>query len=96
MSLLTQIVEKSLYNVSRFVKISGLLPDKPGKLKDVLTIIAKARANVVTIEHDRVDPSMPPGKAEVTLTLEIPETKYMDELLEMLKEGGYAFSRKQC
>ncbi len=96
MSMLTRIIERSLYEEDRLVKITGLLPDKPGRLKDVLTIIAKARANVVSIEHDRANPHMNPGKAEVTITAEIPETKYMDELMKMLKEGGYQFSKKQC
>jgi len=92
MSLLARIIERSLYQESRFVKISGILPDRPGALRDVLTIVAKARANVVTIEHDRLSPHMSPGKAEVTITLEIPEMRYIDELMRMLKEAGYHFS----
>jgi threonine dehydratase len=93
MSLLARIIETSLYQESRFVKISGLLPDKPGMLRDVLTIVAKARANVITIEHDRINPHLSPGKAEVTITLEIPEMHYIDELMKMLKEAGYHFSK---
>jgi len=93
MSLLTRIIETSLYRESRFVKISGLLPDKPGMLRDVLTIVAKARANVVTIEHDRASPNLSPGRAKVTITLEIPEMRYLDELMRMLKEAGYHFSK---
>ncbi len=93
MSLLARIIERSLYQESRFVKISGLLPDRPGTLRDVLTIIAKARANVVTIEHDRVSPHLSPGRAEVTITLEIPEMRHLNELMKMLKEAGYDFSK---
>jgi len=93
MSLLARIIERSLYQESRFVKISGLLPDRPGTLKDVLTVVAKARANVVTIEHNRISPHLSPGKAEVTITLEIPEMRYMDELMRMLREAGYHFSK---
>jgi len=93
MSLLTRVIETSLYRESRLVKISGILPDRPGMLRDVLTIVAKARANVVTIEHDRVSPHLSPGRAKVTITLEIPETRYLDELMRMLKETGYHFSK---
>ena len=94
MSLLARIIERSLYRERRFVKISGLLPDRPGTLRDVLTIVAKARANVVTIEHDRVSPDMSLGRAEVTITLEIPEMRYMDELMKMLTKAGYHFSKE--
>lgn len=93
MSLLARIIERSLYQESRFVKISGLLPDRPGTLRGVLTIIAKARANVVTIEHDRVNPHLSPGRAEVTITLEIPEMRHLNELMKMLKEAGYQFTK---
>ncbi len=96
MSLLSRIIERSLYQESRFVKISGLLPDRPGMLRDVLTIVAQARANVVTIEHDRVSPHLSPDRAKVTITLEIPEMRYMDELMRMLKSRGYHFSKDSC
>ena len=93
MSLLVRIIERSLYQENRFVKISGMLPDRPGTLRDVLTIVAKAKANVVTIEHDRVSPHLSPGRAEVTIILEIPEMRYLDELMRLLKEAGYRFSK---
>ena len=62
-------------------------------MKDFLTIIAKAGAAVVTMEHDRANSHMSPGKAEVTITLEIPETRYVNDLMKMLN-GGYDFRRK--
>lgn len=61
-------------------------------LRNVLTVVAKAKANVVTIEHDRVSPHLSPGRAEVTITLEIPEMRYLYELVRMLKGAGYHFS----
>ena len=92
MSLLAKMIERSLYVEKRFAKISVLLPDRPGMLRDVLAIVAKVKANVVTIEHDRVSSHLRPGRAEVTLTIEIPHMRYLDELKTMLKEAGYHFS----
>ncbi len=93
MSLLARLIKRSLYEESRFVRISGLLSDRPGALRDVLTVVAKARANVVTIEHDRVNPHIDPGKAKVTITLEVPEMRQVDELMRLLRDAGYHFSR---
>ncbi len=63
-------------------------------MSDVLTIVAKARANVVTIEHDRVSPYMSPGRAEVTIALEVPKMRFIDELIRMLEDAGYYFSKE--
>jgi threonine dehydratase len=93
MPMLTRIIERSLYRESRIVRVSGLLPDRSGVLGDVLTIVAKARANVVTIEHNRISPRINLGKAEVTLVLEVPEIPYIDELLRMLNDAGYCFTK---
>lgn len=93
MSLLGRIIERSFFQENRFVKISGILPDRPGMLRDVLTIVAKAEGNVVTIEHDRASPDITPGKAEVTIILEVIEISCVDELMRMLKENGYNFTK---
>jgi len=93
MSLLAKITEKTLFREERLIRIEGILPDVPGALRGVLVAIAGARANVVTIEHDRLDPNVQPGKARVILTLEIPQREFLAELLKMLHEAGYAFDR---
>jgi threonine dehydratase len=89
MPLLARIIERSLYQEKRFVKISGNLPDRPGALKDVLTVIANVRANVITIEHDRVSPHINPGKAYVTITVEVSDIRYAEELKKALDNAGY-------
>ncbi|MCK4952622.1 threonine ammonia-lyase [Candidatus Bathyarchaeota archaeon] len=93
MSLLGRIIERSFFQENRFVKISGILHDRPGMLRDVLTIVAKAEGNVVTIEHDRTSQHITPGKAEVTIILEVIEINCVDELMRMLKENGYTFTK---
>jgi threonine dehydratase len=95
MSLLIRIVERSLYKESRFVKISGLLSERPGVLQNVLAIIATFKANVVTIDHDRTDPRISLGKARITLTLELPEKQYLHDLTKNLEEAGYPFTTLQ-
>lgn len=96
MSLLVRIVERSLYKESRFVKISGLLPDRPGVLQKVLAIIAQFKANVVTIDHNRADPQIGLGKARITITLELPKKQYLQDLTKKLEDADYHFSTIRC
>jgi len=96
MSLLARLIKRSLHQEGRFVKISGLLLDRSDVLRDVLTIIAKSRVSVVTIEHDRTSQNVDPGKAEVSIILEVMEKHQVEELLTMLKTSDHYFYRDSC
>ena len=91
MSLLERIIERSLYLESRFVRITGLLPDKRETLKDLLLVIATTKASVVSIEHERADPNIPLGRMNVTITLEVSQKRYLRELMNNLGKAGYKF-----
>ena len=91
MPVLTRVIEKALVMEGRQIKIKGVLPDRPGMLKIVSEAIAEAKANIVSIEHDRVSLHLAPGKTEVTLTLEVPESSYVDELIRKLRDKGFTF-----
>ncbi len=91
MSLLERIIERSLYLESRFVKISGLLPDKRETLKDLLLVIATTKASVVSIEHERADPNISLGRMKITITLELSQRRHLNELMNNLRKAGYKF-----
>ncbi|RLF19066.1 MAG: threonine ammonia-lyase [Thermoprotei archaeon] len=91
MALLAKIIEKILFKERREVRIRGTLPDRPGMLKKVLEVLAEVKANIVTIEHDRFNPNLEPGMAEVTITIEVPSVGGLDEILAKLKRIGYEF-----
>ncbi len=91
MPLLSRVIDKALVVEGREIRIRGVLNDRPGTLKEVLESIAKARANVISIEEDRVSPTVKIGKVEVTITLEVPDKESIDEILKDLKGKGYSF-----
>ena len=91
MTLLARVIEKALVLEGRQVRVVGVVPDVPGTLKEVLDVIADLGANVVDIRHDRADPSLRPGKARVAITMELPEGVSAGDVVERLRERGYAF-----
>ena len=70
MYLLGQIVDKGLAAMSRLLKLSVLLPDRPGAFKEIVDIITLANANIVEVVHDRLSSDVNAGSASVTLNLE--------------------------
>ena len=91
MSLLSRIIERALMIEGREIKLVGILPDRPGMLKAVLEVLAEAKANILSVEHDRADLNLKPHQAKVTITLEIPSKEHLRELEERLLSKGFKF-----
>ncbi|MCL5965778.1 MAG: threonine ammonia-lyase, partial [Deltaproteobacteria bacterium] len=60
-NFLAQITERGLFRSGRLVRLRVLMADRPGSLARLLTDVAQERANVVSIEHDRLPQDCPPG-----------------------------------
>lgn len=91
MYLLGQIVSKGLAAMSRLVKISILLKDKPGALKEVIDEIALLSVNIVEVTHDRLSSEIDAGAAGVTLSLETEGKEHAQKLIANLKSKNIQF-----
>ncbi len=91
MYLLGQIVDKGLAAMGRLLKISILLPDRPGAFKDIVDEIAAANANIVEVVHDRLSSNVNAGSASVTLSLETQGKEQADNLIETLRQKNVQF-----
>uniref|UniRef100_A0A7C4H3V8 threonine ammonia-lyase n=1 Tax=Thermofilum pendens TaxID=2269 RepID=A0A7C4H3V8_THEPE len=91
-SLLSRIINQVLFLEGRQVRIQGILPDKPGQLKRVIDPIAELGFNIIEIYHERLNPLINPGMAQVTLGLEVPSRESVEILLLKLKELGLEFT----
>ncbi|EGG42635.1 Threonine dehydratase [Candidatus Nitrosarchaeum limnium SFB1] len=92
MYLLGQIVDKGLATMGRLLKISILLPDRPGAFKEIVDEISAANANIVEVVHDRLSSNINAGSAGVTLSLETQGKEQTDKLIEILKKKNIQFS----
>ena len=91
MYLLGQIVDKGLAAMSRLLKLSVLLPDRPGAFKEIVDIITLANANIVEVVHDRLSSDVNAGSASVTLNLETQGKDQAQSLIKSLKENNVQF-----
>jgi len=91
MYLLGQIVDKGLARMGRLLKISILLPDRPGALKELVDEITSVNANIVEVVHDRLSSDVNVGSAAVTLSLETEGKENADELIQHLRQKNIKF-----
>jgi len=92
MYLLGQIVDKGLAAMGRLLKISILLPDRPGAFKEIVDEITLANANIVEVVHDRLSSNINAGSAGVTLSLETQGKEQADLLIESLRKRNIQFT----
>ena len=91
MHLLGQIVSKGLSGMGRMLKISVLLKDKPGALKELVDEISSINVNIVEVIHDRLSTDVNAGSAGVTISLETEDQNQSNELINHLQEKNIKF-----
>jgi threonine dehydratase len=87
--LLAGLLRRHETEQGRRVRIFTRVPDRPGGLAELLTLLAQARANLVSLEHVREAVSLHVRETGVELTLETRGPEHTEEVLAALRGGGY-------
>jgi len=88
-NVVSTIITRGLVKAGRYVRINTALPDKPGYLTKLLSLIADLKANVFSINHERLDLHAPIGETEVYLTLETRDHDHIRQIIEIMTRQGY-------
>lgn len=94
-SLLSRIIERGLVKDGRLVRVRIHLPDHPGALQRLATIIADQKANIVETKHDRAYYGVVLGDTVIDITMETRGPEHVKEITQALDEAGYAHERVQ-
>jgi len=92
-TLLISIARHGLTLAGRALAFRTRLPDRPGELIKLLSLIAEERGNIVSVEHHREGLDMPVGESEVELTLTMRGREHCDQLVGALEAAGYQVNR---
>lgn len=89
LNTLTTVIMRGLVETGRYLKIRTILKDRPGALRRLIDVIAKNRANIYAIQHDRTSRDMAMNAAEVVIDLETRGHDHVEGLLSGMREEGY-------
>jgi threonine dehydratase len=92
-TVLARIIERGLVKDGRLVRLRVPLPDHPGGLNRLTTLVAQQRANVVTVTHDRAYFGVHLGDTIIDITMETRGPEHIVELMNELTKAGYEFER---
>jgi threonine dehydratase len=87
--LLGRILHQGLLKNGRIMRIQVQLDDTPGSLARLLALVARQKANVLHIFHDRNVMNVPLFVTSVSLELETRGTPHIAEVFEEIQQSGY-------
>jgi threonine dehydratase len=92
-TVLISVMRHGLTSAGRYLVVRSRLNDRPGELIKLLSLVARERANVVSVDHHREGMDLPVYESEVELTLAMRDEHHCAVLLETLRSLGYVVER---
>jgi len=89
-----RVINQGLIKSRRKIFFQTIIPDVPGEMVKLLTIIANANANVLSIVHERSQHGVDMGQTAVSLELETANEKHVEQLMSTLKDHHYYVTMK--
>ncbi|MEO2561108.1 MAG: threonine ammonia-lyase [[Clostridium] symbiosum] len=86
---MASIVQHGLIQRDRVFTVSVLLPDKPGELAKVSTLMAAEQGNVIKLEHNQFVSINRNAAVELRITVEAFGTEHKEKIVDALKAAGY-------
>ncbi|MFN8167502.1 MAG: threonine ammonia-lyase [Candidatus Nanopelagicales bacterium] len=87
--LLLRVIRHGLAAGGRYSTLRVRVPDRPGSLAGLLAALADADANVVEVEHARIDPRLSLNEVEIEVQVETRGQAHRDEVIAALATAGY-------
>lgn len=86
---MASLIQHGLIQRDRIFTVSVLLPDKPGELAKVSTILAEERGNVIRLDHNQFISINRNAAVELRITIEAFGTEHKKAIVKRLEEERY-------
>jgi len=93
--LLSAVILRGLVRTDRLVRFRVGLPDSPGSLARVTSIVAEAGGNIVDVVHQRAFSRLSVKQADVDFTIETRNADHAEEIRTVLERAGFPVRRLQ-
>ncbi len=91
-TLLARIIEQGMVRDGRRLRLRVRLPDYPGALEGLASVIAKAQANIMETSYNRAHYGVSLNEATIDITMETRGRDHASDLLATLTSSRYEFS----
>lgn len=88
-TILSRVINRGLLTSGRCCNITVELVDRPGRLVEILSIVAKCGANVTGVLHERSDEGSDINGCYVTVDIETRNFAHINEIKDELKANNF-------
>jgi threonine dehydratase len=85
---MSTVVQHGLIQRDRIFTVSVMLPDRPGELVRVASIIAENRGNVIRLDHNQFVTANRAAAVELRVTIEAFGTAHKEQIVKALADAG--------
>ena len=85
---MSSVVQHGLIQRDRIFTVSVLIPDKPGELVRVATIISENQGNVIKLDHNQFVSTNRNAAVELKITMEAYGTDHKRQIVQALEDAG--------
>ena len=86
---LSDLIEREMLQAHRYFHFFTAVPDRPGGLAALLKLVAQAQGNIMSVNHNRIHPSIPHGWTGVELLVEVRDAEHIAQIGKVLRENNY-------
>lgn len=86
---MASVIQHGLIQRDRVFTVSVLLPDKPGELAKVSSLLAQENGNVIKLEHNQFISINRNAAVELRITIEAFGTEHKNTIVTALSDAGY-------
>ena len=87
--LLGKVIRSGLLAAGRFLSLRVRIPDRPGELARLLSVLADSASNVLEVEHRRTGRGLNLDEVEVAVQLETRGAEHSRAVLDALEDASY-------
>ena len=87
---MSSVVQLGLIQRDRIFTVSVLLPDRPGELVRVASVVANEQGNIIKLDHNQFVSTNRNAAVELKITLEAFGTEHKKRIVDALMKNGYA------
>ncbi|MGE0528516.1 MAG: threonine ammonia-lyase [Bdellovibrionales bacterium] len=88
LNLVSKVIERGLSRRGRLIRVSVIVPDRPGTLMKLTNAIAEKGANILDVKHDRVRHGVLLSETAIEFLLETRSSEHALELQEIFRAMG--------
>jgi len=86
---LSDLIEREMLLAHRYFHFFTAVPDRPGGLAALLKLVAQVQGNIMSVNHNRIHPSIPHGWTGVELLVEVRDAEHIAQIERLLRENQY-------